>query len=493
MAFEPLKFTKNWEDPEDFPTYEPDEAQVRADLQLLHDETKDGLNRLIAALNSAEAAALLPFAPAEGLTSQTVQAAILEVYGAIQKAASGMIVDGSVTKEKLAAALLERVYGGRIYVSMDTPGAAQTPKTDFPIGQLWLRPAFTVENLALEDWDLIGCEAEQTGSGWTLTADGSLSYLTAAQTLNGVGAAGDRVFVYLTASELDDHLDSLELFLNGEAQDLTGGGGVFETALDESGSLELLVQGQWPYAEEGACVTLEALAVVNAEAAEAALEDCAGLSDWPGLLTALVPFSAVRLPRQVFLQTASGVWEQVGYEVLPASMGGTGQASPRLGALLYGSGGGTMNQLSPGGDGALLQLSGGVPAWKQTAAVAAGAGFLQMTSGSYTGTGVPRTVTLPVAPKLLYLFPTDSGFDYCGTNYTRVAGSGPCDNPMVLADGAIVSQYWPKANASGSYLMDLDHVSLNGTALKFYCNDKYTDRACLGNRTGVTYRWVAVY
>ena len=64
---------------------------------------------------------------------------------------------------------------------------------------------------------------------------------------------------------------------------------------------------------------------------------------------------------------------------------------------------------------------------------------------------------------------------------------------MVLADGAIVSQYWPKANVNGSYLMDLDHVSLNGTALKFYCNDKYTDRACLGNRTGVTYRWVAVY
>ena len=41
--------------------------------------------------------------------------------------------------------------------------------------------------------------------------------------------------------------------------------------------------------------------------------------------------------------------------------------------------------------------------------------------------------------------------------------------------------------------MDLDHVSLNGTALKFYCNGSYTDRACLGNRSGVTYRWVAVY
>ena len=36
MAFEPLKFTKSWENPQDFPAYEPDETQVRADLQLQH-------------------------------------------------------------------------------------------------------------------------------------------------------------------------------------------------------------------------------------------------------------------------------------------------------------------------------------------------------------------------------------------------------------------------------------------------------------------------
>ena len=47
MAFEPLEFTKSWENSDDFPTYEPDERQVRADLQQLHDETRDGLNRLI--------------------------------------------------------------------------------------------------------------------------------------------------------------------------------------------------------------------------------------------------------------------------------------------------------------------------------------------------------------------------------------------------------------------------------------------------------------
>lgn len=43
-AFPLLGFTKNWENPEDYPTYEPDEMQVRKDMQSLHDEVKDFLN-----------------------------------------------------------------------------------------------------------------------------------------------------------------------------------------------------------------------------------------------------------------------------------------------------------------------------------------------------------------------------------------------------------------------------------------------------------------
>ena len=43
-AFPLLGFTKNWENPSDYPTYEPDEMQVRKDMQSLHDEVKDFLN-----------------------------------------------------------------------------------------------------------------------------------------------------------------------------------------------------------------------------------------------------------------------------------------------------------------------------------------------------------------------------------------------------------------------------------------------------------------
>jgi hypothetical protein len=44
IEFEKLQFKKNWNNASDFPTFEDDEAKVRADMQALHDETRDFLN-----------------------------------------------------------------------------------------------------------------------------------------------------------------------------------------------------------------------------------------------------------------------------------------------------------------------------------------------------------------------------------------------------------------------------------------------------------------
>ena len=44
MAFDKLQFTKNWNNPDDFPTVELSEEKVRADMQLLHDEVKNYIN-----------------------------------------------------------------------------------------------------------------------------------------------------------------------------------------------------------------------------------------------------------------------------------------------------------------------------------------------------------------------------------------------------------------------------------------------------------------
>lgn len=51
MALDKLQFTKNWNNPDDFPTVELSEEKVRADMQLLHDEVKSYLNdKLIPAI-----------------------------------------------------------------------------------------------------------------------------------------------------------------------------------------------------------------------------------------------------------------------------------------------------------------------------------------------------------------------------------------------------------------------------------------------------------
>ena len=47
VEFEALRFTKDWTNPADFPTYEPNEVQVRADMQLLFNEIKYYLNGVL--------------------------------------------------------------------------------------------------------------------------------------------------------------------------------------------------------------------------------------------------------------------------------------------------------------------------------------------------------------------------------------------------------------------------------------------------------------
>lgn len=52
MSIADLAFTKSWTDSADFPTYEPSEDQVRADMQYLFDEIRDFINAyLVAAFN----------------------------------------------------------------------------------------------------------------------------------------------------------------------------------------------------------------------------------------------------------------------------------------------------------------------------------------------------------------------------------------------------------------------------------------------------------
>ena len=94
----------------------------------------------------------IPFSATSEIQAENIQDAILNVHNQIKDAATGSIVNGSVTAEKLSQALLERIYGGRSWVGLDTPGGAQNTAAGFPVGQIWLRPRFTVTNLAGSVW-----------------------------------------------------------------------------------------------------------------------------------------------------------------------------------------------------------------------------------------------------------------------------------------------------------------------------------------------------
>ena len=84
MAFKRLEFEKDWKNPEDFPTHESSEAQVRADMQYHPDAVKDFINALLSALESRSAAAALGAAGGDD-NAATVQS-ILDAHAqSIQK------------------------------------------------------------------------------------------------------------------------------------------------------------------------------------------------------------------------------------------------------------------------------------------------------------------------------------------------------------------------------------------------------------------------
>lgn len=480
MAFERLSYTKSWKNAADFPAYEPNETQVRADLQCLHDEARDGINRLIDALNAANAAAQLPFAPVEGLTARTVQAAIEEVFGAVTDAAAAKIVNGSVSREKLEAALLKRVYGGRVWVSLDEPGEAHRPETDFPVGQLWLRPACTITNLAKEVWTVDGGTVEAKDDGWRFTTDGTRDYLTASQLFEAVGTAAQRVVIRLCLGALSSHLNEVKLYLNGMEYDAEENG-CYETVLDAGGSLEVILSGQWPYAEDGEIIEITSFAAVNTGSVESALPDCAPCSDWAGLLESLGSFETCTLPMTLWLQTAAGQWQTVAHAVLPVSRGGTGLPQVESGALLYGTGGEALAAL-PAVEQGILQWSEGTPRLLTPDTFVKSNRFLRCFTGTYQGCGgteevkvelglreVPRMVVISALGEVPQTVCLTDGGGSSGDYELMIAGANMSYKAWVtLSEGVLTFFHEVKGN-NGSLMQSL-HM----------------------NDPEIQYRWVAI-
>lgn len=114
---ETFKYTKSWRSPEDFPTVETSEAQVRDDLQCLFDEAAAGINALVTAVNEggsggSAAEYTLPAATkttlggvkAEAVTSADTQSVRISADGFLYTAApAATAVDASLTRAGAAA------------------------------------------------------------------------------------------------------------------------------------------------------------------------------------------------------------------------------------------------------------------------------------------------------------------------------------------------------------------------------------------------------
>ena len=104
MSLSTLNYTKDWTNAEDFPTVQTDENQVRADQQFLFNEIKDYLNdKLIPGIESA-----------------------IEV--ACQDLVVGQLTDGSVTKSKLSAALIDVISRAELGGDLDARINAESAK-----------------------------------------------------------------------------------------------------------------------------------------------------------------------------------------------------------------------------------------------------------------------------------------------------------------------------------------------------------------------------
>lgn len=75
-AFPLLSFTKNWENPDDYPTIETDEQKVRQDMQSLHDEVKNFLNEELIPRVIAEDALVDSWEAAEGVRQENEESRV---------------------------------------------------------------------------------------------------------------------------------------------------------------------------------------------------------------------------------------------------------------------------------------------------------------------------------------------------------------------------------------------------------------------------------
>ena len=318
---EKLEFSKDWTKAEDFPTYEPDESQVRADLQLLHNEAKAAINALVDKLESAEFASHLAVS-AEGMTATNLAAALAEILATAKAAQAGTIVDGTVTEAKLAKALAEKINSIDVTYSMNAPTANETPETGYQLGKLWLKPEFSIANLASDyalasgaDWTGENVTKEASGGKLVFSGTGDSQYGTAKAEF--IVPAGHTVRVWLTAEETAGQFASLKAYLGTTEYTLTSGTQlVQDVTAGEDGKVAIQVKADWSNTVTAAGGKFTITAFTAVDKAASMLPGCIALTDGnlDALVAAKAPFAEAKTRRELYGQQTAGVWKRLAPE-----------------------------------------------------------------------------------------------------------------------------------------------------------------------------------
>lgn len=435
----------------------------------------------------------IPFEPTDAISAEDIQSAIIQVQEQIRDAASGTIVNGSVTKEKLAAEVLARVYGGRPWVSVKTPDSSDNQSADFPIGQVWLRPAFDVANARITEWSASGCTVEAEEQKITLTGNNTTAIGKMTQSITGIGQEDDIIHILFDVAEVDSEITNLSMSVNGGAARAISGSVAVETQLMANGSLTLEISATWPSTSlaDGNAV-IENLAIVNVSRIVRQLTDCHDMADWKTYLQRLLPLDVYHSPAEVYMQVTNGNWWALGFEVLPVTRGGTGISELSKGQMLYANESNEMAALeAPTEADSVLMYDGETPVWRTKTKAIEALGQLRIMTGSYTGTSQDRTMELPCTPMLLVIYAASGPFvDFAGANYVL------SDNPLVLANGAAASAETYVSYDDDGVTRVYPAAELKGNVLRFYMlqsRSDVTDATLLCNRSGKTYNWTAFY
>lgn len=454
-------------------------AQLKAKFDEAPLEIQKWLNENLVPSITAEN---IPFPSSSEIEGDNLLAALKSVHTQVKDASTGAIVNGSVTMEKLSPELLERVYGGRPWASMNTPTAEKNAQNGFPVGQIWLRPEFVVDNSAGNDWAANGCTVEGDRNLLTIKGNGTVANAYITQVLSNLGDDGDRVYVFVSPQNTDVELSSVTVSINGEAG-RPASQNVFEGTLS-GGALTVRIDAIWPSTSLAVgSLDIANYAVVNVDriVRQTGAEE---IYNWTNYLSALLPLDSYTSPEELYIQTINGQWWPFGKVVYPVERGGTGLAAVTTGDLLYGAEGNTMQKLAAGASGSVLRMSGGVPMWDSVASAFVDISGVRVVTGKYTGNGEPRNIDLGVMPVLFAVCKKAESNDmWSDPNHYRYGV------PNFFAQGAYersLYRYTDNYNEEHSYY---SRATLDGSDFKLTGE---AGRAELYNSSNTEYIWIAL-